>query len=112
MSEPAPPRSRPWWSPARHQGLIVTVVLVAVVVGLAVGGAIGNTGPAVSAPPDATKPGAIRGVTKTAVRIVFYQPPEDDPVSKIVAKFVAPADNNARQVATVKGFIKALGKSN
>ncbi len=81
--------------------------MVGIVVGLGVGGAFGRTARA-RTPLTSGRSGALRGVTPTSLKIVLYQPPEDDTVSKIVAQFVAPADNNAKDDATVRGFIKAL----
>src|SRR4029079_14979637 len=40
------------------------------------------------------------------------QPPESDAVSKLVAQFVAPEDDNAEAAATVRGFINVLAKGN
>ena len=98
--------------PERHQGLLAVLVVMGVIAALAVGGAFGRTEPAVP-PSDAAGPaaGAVRGVTDTAIKVVLYQPPEEDSVSKIVARFVAPADDNADAEATVRGFVKALGAS-
>src|SRR4029077_9530707 len=54
----------------------------------------------------------VRGVTPTSIKVVLYQPPESDTVSKLVAQFVAPEDDNAEAAATVRGFIKVLATGN
>jgi hypothetical protein len=88
----------------RHQGLVVTLAATGSVLALSLGGVLGPSWPgeAARAQPE------IRGVTDTAIKLVLYQPPEDDAVSRIVARFVAPEDTNAEAEATVRGFIKVL----
>ena len=106
MTYPSPAAHR-WWERGRHQGLIVVLLVMALVTGLAVGRVFERT-PAPTVAPAGGSSGDVRGVTPTSIKIVLYQPPEDDPVSKVVAQFVAPADDNAKAEATVRGFIKAL----
>jgi hypothetical protein len=89
----------------RHQGLVVTVGGVGAVLVLGVGGVLPRT-------PAVAPVAGVRGVTDTSIKLVLYQPPEDDPVSKIVARFVAPEDDNAEAAATVRGFIKVLAAGN
>ena len=96
----------------RHQGLLVTAVAIAVVVGLALSGAFGSTERATTAPRETSAPGEVRGVTDDAIKVVLYQPPEEDSVSKIVARFIAPEDSNAEAAATVRGFIRVLAANN
>ena len=94
----------------QHQGVLVVLVTVALIGALAFGGAFGSTSAASTAPlVRPSSPTAVRGVTATSIKVVLYQPPEQDAVSKIVAKFVAPRDDNAESAATVRGFLKALG---
>src|SRR5215212_3946287 len=92
----------------RHQGLLVTATGVALVVALATSGAFGSTERATTAPRETAPPGEVRGVTDDAIKVVLYQPPEEDSVSKIVARFVAPEDTNAEAEETVRGFIRVL----
>jgi len=91
----------------RHQGLTVTLIVLLLVVGLDLGGAFDREAPARSRS-GATRPTAVRGVTDTSIKVVLYQPPESDAVSKLVAQFVAPEDDNAEAAATVRGFINVL----
>jgi len=95
----------------RHQGLTVTLIVLLLVVGLDLGGAFDREAPARSRS-GATRPTAVRGVTDTSIKVVLYQPPESDAVSKLVAQFVAPEDDNAEAAATVRGFINVLAKGN
>ena len=112
MTAPAPPPTpRRHRGLRRHEGLLVTVVAVGVVVALALSGAFGRTERATSTPGNSGSPSAVRGVTADAVKVVLYQPPEDDAVSKIVARFVAPEDDNAEAEATVRGFIRRAVES-
>ncbi len=107
-----PPTPRRHRGLRRHEGLLVTVVAVGVVVALALSGAFGRTERATSMPGTSSSPSAVRGVTADAVKVVLYQPPEEDAVSKIVARFVAPEDDNAEAEATVRGFIRVLESTN
>jgi len=91
----------------RHQGLLVTLAATGSVLALSLTGVVGPT--------TAGDPGAepeVRGVTDTSIKLVLYQPPEDDSVSRIVARFVAPEDDNAEAAATVRGFINVLAAGN
>jgi hypothetical protein len=88
----------------RHQGLVVSLVATGSVLALALGGVVGPDG---SAGSQSAEP-EVRGVTATSIKLVLYQPPEDDSVSRIVATFVAPEDDNAEAEATVRGFINVL----
>lgn len=94
----------------RHQGLLLTLLAIGTVLGLIVGGVLFPVGPADREGPSPTAP--LPGVTDTSIKVVLYQPPEDDPVSRIVARFVAPEDDNAEAAATVQGFIDVLSAGN
>jgi hypothetical protein len=95
-------------SAPRHQGLLVTLAATGTVLALSLGGVFGSSGPGSTA----EAPAEVRGVTDTSIKLVLYQPPEDDAVSKIVAKFVAPQDDNDEAEATVRGFINVLAAGN
>lgn len=94
----------------RHQGLLLTLLVVGTVLVLTLGGVLYPDGRVEQAAPSATAP--LPGVTGTSIKVVLYQPPEDDPVSRIVARFVAPEDDNAEAAATIQGFIDVLSAGN
>jgi hypothetical protein len=96
------------FDPRRLQGLLAVVVVLALLVGLDLRGAFVDA----HAELQPVAPAGVQGVTDTTIKVVLYQPPEDDPVSKIVASFVAPADDNAKQVATVHGLIHLFENNN
>ncbi len=113
MSEPPThPTSTPArrWSPARHQGSIAVLVVLALIGLLEGAGSFGSTHAELRT--QRPSPAQVRGVTGSTIRAVLYQPPEDDPVTKIVASFLAPQDDNAKAEATVRGFITMFEKNN
>lgn len=109
MTDPtlADPSSRARWNPARHQGFVAVLVAMAIVVGIDVTGGFGSAhGPLHTDPPT-----QIRGIEGKSIKVVYYLPPEDDPVTKIVASFLAPTDDSDKAVATVRGFMRAFESS-
>lgn len=92
---------------------MVTVAATGAILALTLGGVVGADGsPATSAGPPGPATGGVPGVTADSIKLVLYQPPEDDAVSRIVARFVAPEDDNAEAEATVRGFIEVLAADN
>jgi hypothetical protein len=94
----------------RHQGVLLSLLVLVTALAIAFSGVLPDDGSTDGRSPPATAP--LRGVTDTAIKVVLYQPPEDDPVSQIVARFVAPEDDNAEAAATVQGFIDVLSVGN
>lgn len=90
-----------------HQGLLLTLAATGSVLALSLTGVVGPT-----RAPGADRGPEVRGVTDTSIKLVLYQPPEDDSVSRLVATFVAPEDDNAEAAATVQGFVNVLATGN